>query len=263
MAKVTINDLFEIKSRGEKFACLTAYDATFSDLISRSGVEVILVGDSLGSVIQGHKTTLQVTVNNMAYHTACVTKIEPQSLVITDLPFMSYPNSAEAIKTASAMMRNGAEMVKVEGGHWLSSIISDLVERGIPVCGHLGLTPQSFHMLGGYKVQGRTESDADTILSDALTIQEAGASLLVLECVPETLASKISAKLKIPVIGIGAGPNTDGQVLVLYDMLGLTTNSPGFSKNFLKDADSVASAIKNFLNSVKNGEFPEERNWYK
>ena len=153
-------------------------------------------------------------------------------------------------------------MVKVEGGHWLSSIIFDLVERGIPVCGHLGLTPQSFHMLGGYKVQGRNETDAATILSDALTIQEAGASLLVLECVPETLASDISAKLKIPVIGIGAGPNTDGQVLVLHDMLGLTTNSPGFSKDFLRDANSVTTAIKNFRNSVKNREFPEEHNWY-
>ena len=262
VAKVTISDLFKIKSKGEKFACLTAYDATFSHLISQCGIEVILVGDSLGNVIQGHKTTLQVTVESMAYHTACVTKVEPQSLVITDLPFMSYPHSDEAIKTAATMMRSGAEMVKVEGGQWLSSIIFDLVERGIPVCGHLGLTPQSFHMLGGYKVQGRNEAEAATILSDALSIQEAGASLLVLECVPETLASEISAKLKIPVIGIGAGPNTDGQVLVLHDMLGLTTNSPSFSKDFLRDTDSVTTAIKTFLNSVKNREFPEEDNWY-
>ncbi len=262
MAKVTINDLIKLKAKGEKFACLTAYDATFSRLISQSGIEVILVGDSLGNVIQGHKTTLQVTTKDMAYHTACVAKTDPRSLVITDLPFMSYQTSDEALKTAAKMMRKGAEMIKVEGGHWLNSIILDLVERGIPVCGHLGLTPQSFHMLGGYKVQGRSEADAKAILSDALGIQEAGASLLVLECVPRQLASEISAKLKIPVIGIGAGPNTDGQVLVLHDMLGLSPNPPGFSKNFLKDANFVSDALKCFLNSVKNGDFPKEANWY-
>ena len=160
MPKVTINALLEMKARGEKIACLTAYDATFSRLISECGIEIILVGDSLGNVIQGHKTTLQVTAENMAYHTACVAKTEPHSLVITDLPFMTYPTSEKAIETAAVVMQNGAEMVKVEGGQWLSCIISDLVERGIPVCGHLGLTPQSFHMLGGYKVQGRSEADA-------------------------------------------------------------------------------------------------------
>ena len=258
MNKVTLDNLNALKATKEKITCLTAYDSTFSNLISKEGIEIILVGDSLGNVIQGHKTTIPVTVEQMAYHTSCVSKVEPRSLIISDLPFMSYSTSVRAFKTASVMLQKGAEMVKLEGGKWVAPVISELVERGIPVCAHLGLTPQSVHILGGYKTQGKSSEAADSILADAILVEEAGANLLVLECVPNDLALNISTTLKIPVIGIGAGPNTDGQVLVLYDILGMSAAPPGFTNNFHEGSDSISGAIRAFYTAVKEGKFPNK-----
>ncbi|NND66614.1 MAG: 3-methyl-2-oxobutanoate hydroxymethyltransferase, partial [Halioglobus sp.] len=203
MAKFTISTLDKMKAAGDKFVCITAYDATFARLISDVGAECILVGDSLGMVLQGYDSTIPVTIDDMAYHTECVCRAEPQCLVIADMPFMSYTSPEQTMQNATALMQAGAQMVKMEGGTWLSDSISMLVERGIPVCAHLGLTPQSVNTFGGFKVQGRTPKEAKSILADAVEIQDAGASLLVLECIPAHLASDISDKLDIPVIGIG------------------------------------------------------------
>lgn len=262
MGKVTISTLNTMKAEGEKFTCITAYDATFGRLVSDAGAETILVGDSLGMVLQGHDSTIPVTLRDMAYHTACVARAADRALVIADLPFMSYANPIDALANATELMQAGAQMVKLEGGTWLSETISQLVERGIPVCAHLGLTPQSVNALGGYKVQGRTPKGAKSILSDAVEIQDAGASLLVLECIPAPLAADISRKLQIPVIGIGAGPGTDAQVLVLHDLLGLTDHVPRFVKNFMAGQADVQSALRAFIDAVKSGSFPEPRHCY-
>ncbi|WP_439102734.1 3-methyl-2-oxobutanoate hydroxymethyltransferase [Congregibacter sp.] len=263
MAKVTISTLDKMKAAGEKFVCITAYDATFARLVSEAGAETILVGDSLGMVLQGHDSTIPVTIQDMEYHTRSVNRAAPHSLVIADLPFMTYSNSTEAMTNATRLMQAGAQMVKMEGGVWLSDTISALVERGIPVCAHLGLTPQSVNAFGGYRVQGRTPKEAKSILADAVEIQDAGASLLVLECIPAELASDISAKLDIPVIGIGAGAGTDAQVLVMHDLLGLSDHQPRFVENFMAGADSVQDALKAFVTSVKDGSYPREAHSYK
>lgn len=262
MGKVTISTLDKMKAEGEKFVCITAYDATFSRLISDAGAETILVGDSLGMVLQGHDSTIPVTMDDMAYHTACVCRGQPRSLVIADMPFMSYATAEDAMVNATQLMQAGAQMVKMEGGTWLSETISNLVERGIPVCAHLGLTPQSVNTFGGFKVQGRTPKEAKSILADAVEIQDAGASLLVLECVPSHLATDISEKLDIPVIGIGAGVGTDAQVLVMHDLLGLSQHTPRFVQNFMEGQDTIADGLKAFVQAVKCGQYPKEEHTY-
>lgn len=262
MKRVTISTLAAIKAAGEKFAMITAYDATFARLVSEAGSETILVGDSLGMVLQGHDTTIPVTIDDMAYHTACVARARPHSLIVADMPFMTYQTPEDAMINGGKLMQAGAQMVKLEGGVWLSDTISHLVERGIPVCAHLGLTPQSVNVFGGYRVQGRTPKEAKSILADAVEIQDAGASVVLLECVPAHLATDITNKLDIPVIGIGAGAGTDGQVLVLHDMLGLSTHTPKFVQNFMTGQTTVQDALAAFVQAVKDGEYPREEHSY-
>ena len=257
-SSINVTQLQKMKTNGEKIACLTAYDASFAAALEESGVEVALVGDSLGMVVQGQESTLPVTMEQMIYHCQNVRRGCQKPLLIADLPFMSYGTPATALENAARLMREGhAQVVKVEGGAWLVEIVRLLVERGIPVCGHLGLTPQSVYQLGGYRIQGRKETSARRLGADALALQSAGVSLLVLECVPLSLAADITAALEIPVIGIGAGPHCDGQVLVLYDMLGITPGKlPSFVKNFLAESTSVHEALKKYVSAVKNGAFP-------
>jgi 3-methyl-2-oxobutanoate hydroxymethyltransferase len=253
---LTVNDLAAMKKRGEKISCLTAYDASFSALIDKAGIDMLLVGDSLGMVVQGHKTTLPVTVNDMVYHTRCVSNARRRAFVIADLPFMSYTTPVVAAKNAAKLMQiGGAQMVKLEGAH--ADIVSFLVDQGIPVCGHLGLLPQSINQLGSYKVQGKEPSEAKKIIADAYQLQQSGAGLLVLECVPAALAKEISAQLTIPVIGIGAGVDCDGQVLVLYDMLNIgIVKRPRFTRNFMQDAATIEDAIHAYHQAVKQAQFP-------
>ena len=230
--------------------------------MSEAGAETILVGDSLGNVLQGHDSTVPVKIEDMAYHTECVARGQPESLIIADMPFMSYATPEDTLRNASKLMQAGAQMVKLEGGTWLSDSISQLVERGIPVCAHLGLTPQYVNAFGGYRVQGRTPKEAKSILADAVEIQDAGAGLLVLECVPEELATDITQKLDIPVIGIGAGPGTDAQVLVMHDLLGLNPRPAKFVANVMQGQPSVQAALKAFVEAVKAGTFPAPEHCY-
>jgi 3-methyl-2-oxobutanoate hydroxymethyltransferase len=253
---LTINELIAMKQRGEKITCLTAYDASFSALIDKVGVDVMLIGDSLGMVIQGHDTTLPVTINDMVYHARCVSTARRRAFVIADLPFMSYTTTVVAAKNAAKLMQvGGVQMVKLEGPR--VDVVRFLVDQGIPVCGHLGLLPQLINQFGSYKVQGKEPVDAAKILADAHQLQQAGAGLLVLECVPAVLAREISAQLSIPVIGIGAGVDCNGQVLVLYDMLNIGIGKrPRFSKNFMQDAASIEEAIDAYHQAVKQSRFP-------
>lgn len=253
---LTVNDLAVMKQRGEKITCLTAYDASFSALIDKVGVDMMLVGDSLGMVIQGCDTTLPVTITDMVYHTRCVSKARQRAFVIADLPFMSYSTPANAAKNAAKLMQvGGAQMVKLEGPRF--EIVSFLVDQGIPVCGHLGLLPQMINQLGTYKLQGKEPAEAKQIMTDAYQLQQAGAAMLVLECVPAELAKEISTQLSIPVIGIGAGIDCDGQVLVLYDMLDIGVHKrPRFSKNFMAGTDTIEAAIDGYYQSVKQVRFP-------
>lgn len=253
---LSILDLNAMKQAGEKISCLTAYDASFSALIDKVGIDVLLVGDSLGMVIQGASSTLPVTVEQMVYHCRCVSQARQRAFVMVDLPFLSYATPAAAAEnSAKLIQQGGAQMVKLEGGH--VEIIRFLVNFGVPVCGHLGLLPQSINQLGSYKVRGREQAEADKIVADAQILEQAGISILLLECVPAELAKKISLLLKIPVIGIGAGVDCDGQVLVLYDMLGISLGKrPRFSKNFLQNAGSVEAAIACYQHEVKSGLFP-------
>lgn len=256
MAKTTITHLQAKKAAGEKFAVLTAYDATFARIADEAGIEVLLVGDSLGNVLQGHDSTLPVTVDQIAYHTGTVARGNKNALVIADLPFGSYSTPVQAFESSAELMRAGAHMVKLEGGLWLTETIHALVERSMPVCAHLGLMPQSVNNYGGFKVQGRQPEAAQRILDEALAVEAAGASLLVIECVPSALGERIAKSLRIPVIGIGAGADTDAQVLVLHDMLGLNPRPAKFVRNFMTGADSIPSAISNFRNAVLASEFP-------
>lgn len=257
--KITINTVKEMKQAGEKIACLTAYDAAFSRILDESGVDVILVGDSLGMVLHGEETTLKVSMHDMIYHTRLVRRGCQRAMIISDMPFMSYTTPAQALGNAARLVsEGGAEVVKLEGGSVVAEIIQHLNMHGIPVCAHLGLTPQSVHKLGGYKVQGREQHDAEQILSDAKLLEDAGAIMLVLECIPYKLAAKITETLTIPVIGIGAGSACDGQVLVLYDMLGITDRQLKFSKNFLENAKSINVAIEDYIAAIKSGSFPKD-----
>ncbi|MCW3172492.1 3-methyl-2-oxobutanoate hydroxymethyltransferase [Shewanella subflava] len=259
MSKVTSSTLMKFKQEGKKFTALTAYDASFAGAFDSEGIDVLLVGDSMGMVLQGHDDTLPVTVADIAYHTACVRRGISRALLIADMPFMSYSTPQQTMENAAKLMQAGANMVKVEGGHWLLESVKMLTERGIPVCAHLGLTPQSVHVFGGFKVQGRDADNAQRILDEAKALQAAGAQLLVLECIPATLAKAITEALTIPVIGIGAGADTDGQILVMHDVLGISSGYiPRFSKNYLKQTGEIRSAIRAYIDEVANGSFPAE-----
>ena len=254
---ITITKLLAMHAEGEKITMLTAYDSTMSALLNRCGIEVILIGDSLGNVIQGHSSTTPVTVEQVAYHTECVARTNTHAFVIADLPFASYGDPVQALDSAATLMRAGADMVKLEGGDWQIEIIRYLVERSVPVCAHLGLLPQSVHVLGGYKVQGKSKDAATLMLEQALACQEAGAQMVVLEAIPSSLGEKITTELNIPTIGIGAGPDCSGQVLVLPDMLGISPGRPPkFVKNFMEGHQSIESAVKAYVREVKSGKFP-------
>lgn len=260
---VTLTVLNAMKQQGEKIAMLTAYDAGFTRLLEQAQVDAILVGDSLGNVVQGHETTLPVSMEDMIYHCSMVARARKKCFLIADMPFMSYGSPQQALENAGQLMKQGfAHMVKLEGGAIQLDTVSLLSDHAIPVCGHLGLTPQSIHQLGGYRVQGRDAGSAETILNDALALESAGAQMLVLECVPENLAAKISTALTIPVIGIGAGIDCDGQVLVLNDMLGMSDTYPRFVKNFMLGAESIQNAISSYVNAVKDKQFPQQEHTY-
>ncbi|PKM23496.1 MAG: 3-methyl-2-oxobutanoate hydroxymethyltransferase [Gammaproteobacteria bacterium HGW-Gammaproteobacteria-13] len=258
MPDVTLTTLQSLKQSGEKIAMLTCYDATFAQTACQAGVDVLLVGDSLGMVLQGHDSTLPVTVAEMAYHTASVKRGNQGALILADLPFMAYATIEQTLNNSAALMQAGAHMVKLEGAAWLAEPIRQLAERGVPVCAHLGLTPQAVNLLGGYKVQGRQEAQARQMRADAMALEQAGAAMLLLECVPSELAAEISQAVKIPVIGIGAGGATDGQVLVLHDMLGLSLSgrTPKFVKNFMAGQSSIQHAISAYVKAVKDQSFP-------
>ncbi|MCY4355995.1 MAG: 3-methyl-2-oxobutanoate hydroxymethyltransferase [Gammaproteobacteria bacterium] len=254
---ITLTSLNKMRAQGEKIVCLTVYDACYAGIVSEAGVEVLLVGDSLGMVLQGHDSTLPVTMNDMVYHMRCVNRGNRGALLMADLPFMSYASESQTLENAASLMRAGAHIVKLEGGAWIANTTRLLSERGIPVCAHMGLTPQSVNRIGGFIVQGRDTSQAQSILKEARLLQDAGASILLLECVPRVLARQITDSLEIPVIGIGAGPYTSGQIMVLHDVLGISPITPKFVKNFLRDSeDSIPGAIKKYVQAVKNQTFP-------
>jgi 3-methyl-2-oxobutanoate hydroxymethyltransferase len=253
---VTLSTLLKLKSDKEKISCIALYDAAMSSIAEQSGVEIALVGDSLGMTVQGHDSTLPVTTEDMAYHIAAVKNGNNKSFIIGDMSFMSYATTAEAVKNAGLLMQAGAHMVKMEGGDWLCETVRVLSDCGVPVCAHLGLTPQSVNKIGGYRVQGRDQEQADKIMADAQALSDAGADILVLECVPSALTKKISQEVDILTIGIGAGPDSDAQVLVVNDLLGMTPRAPKFSKNFLLGKDSIQDAMSAYVSEVKDGSFP-------
>ena len=258
MNQHTLRSLQAMKGKGERIAALTCYDAGFARLLDSAGVDVALVGDSLGMVVQGRDSTLAVTLEDMAYHTACVARGLARAFLVADLPFASYQVSPrQAYRSAARLMAAGAHMVKLEGGAVMAETVAFLVQRGIPVCAHLGLLPQSVHQLGGYRMQGRDEEGARRLLEHARLLEEAGAGLIVLEAVPAALAAEITRTLMIPTIGIGAGADCDGQVLVLYDALGLYAQPPRFAKNFLAGAADMQAAVAEYVRQVKAGEFPD------
>jgi 3-methyl-2-oxobutanoate hydroxymethyltransferase len=256
---LTLHHLREMHATGEKIAMLTCYDASFARVLDEAAVDGLLVGDSLGMVVQGHATTVPVTLADMAYHVACVARGNRSAWLIGDLPYGSYHASPEqAMASAVTLMQAGAQMVKLEGGGWTAETVRFLAERGIPVCAHLGLTPQSVHALGGWRVQGRDAAGAVTLLEQARALQAAGAAMLVIELVPTALGAQITQALTIPVIGIGAGPDCSGQVLVTHDMLGLGPAKPArFVRNFMDKAVSVSDAVRAYVQAVKTGHFPE------
>ena len=256
--RITLTDLHKLKREDSKIAMLTAYDASFAALLENAGVDSILVGDSLGNVVQGHDTTLPVTLADMAYHVGCVARGAKRAFVIGDLPFGSYQESAEqAFRSAALLMAAGAHMVKIEGGAAFAPSTEFLVKRGIPVCGHLGLTPQAVHQLGGFRVQGKTVDSARQVLEDALALERAGAGMIVLEAIPAKLAAEVTASLAIPTIGIGAGRDCAGQVLVLYDLLGIFPGKKAkFVRNFMDGAGDIPQAVENYVRAVKDGSFP-------
>jgi 3-methyl-2-oxobutanoate hydroxymethyltransferase len=262
--QVSIATLTAMKRAGEKFACLTAYDASFAAVLDAAGVDLIMVGDSLGMVVQGHDSTLPVRMEDMIYHSQCVARGSRRALRVVDMPYKSYDTPEEALSNATRLVQEGqAQMVKLEGGAVQIETVRQLTAHGIPVCGHLGLLPQSVQQPGGYRVQGRDAKDAQTILADATSLQVAGAKLLVVECVPASLGRDITQALDIPVIGIGAGPDCDAQVLVLYDMLGITPGKRAkFVKDFMLGAGSVQAAVESYVQAVKTGSYPALEHCY-
>ena len=258
MSRITLPKLHKLHADGVKIAMLTCYDSSFAALLEEAGVECLLIGDSLGMVLQGHDSTLPVALEDMAYHTACVARGSHTAFIIADLPFGSYQESREqAYRSAARLMAAGAHMVKLEGGAEFARSIGFLTRRGISVCGHLGLTPQSVHQLGGYRVQGKTADAGDQLLADAIALQDAGAGMIVLEAIPAELARRVTAELHLPTIGIGAGPDCSGQVLVLHDMLDVFPGRKAkFVRNFMRDASSIADAVAGYVRAVKDGSFP-------
>lgn len=262
---VTIRTLRKMRQDGDKIAMLTCYDATFASLLDTCGVDILLIGDSLGMVMQGKQNTLSVTLDDVIYHVACVSRGSTRAMIVADMPFATFQESPEtAFQNAAKILAAGAHMVKLEGGAYLHDTIGFLTERGIPVCAHIGLTPQSVNQLGGYVVQGKTADAEERLIEDAKAIEAAGASLLVIEAVPATLGKRITESVSIPTIGIGAGPDCSGQVLVLYDLLGIySARKPKFVKNFMAEADSVEGAVSAYVQAVKAGTFPEDIHCFK
>jgi len=256
--RTAVTALQKMAQNGEKIAVLTCYDASFAALLEAAGVDVLLVGDSLGMVLQGHDTTLPVTLDDMEYHTACVARGAQRAFIVADMPFGTFQASPpRTFENAARLLAAGAQMVKLEGGAVMAETAAFLTARGVPVCGHLGLTPQAVHQFGGYRVQGRNEAGAEQLLADALALQDAGAGMLVLEMVPAALARKITAQLQIPTIGIGAGADCAGQVLVLYDMLDIFPGRKAkFAKNFVENAGGIQKAVERYVKAVKTGTFP-------
>ena len=244
---ITLTTLGNFKKNSEKFTCLTAYESTMASVISENGVDVILVGDSLGMVVQGHDSTLPVTMDQLIYHLECVVNGNSGSHIMADMPFMSYSTDDLGLENAKKLMQAGANSIKIEGGQWIAKMAQVLSDRGIPVCAHMGLTPQTINRLGGHKVQGRNPLEKEKIINEALLLQASGASMLLLECVPGDLAKQITNELNIPVIGIGAGIHTDGQIMVVHDLLGISCleKPPKFVKNFMKESSSIEDAIQN------------------
>lgn len=259
MSRITVSTLQRMKDAGEKISSITAYDASFGHIFDEAGMHAMLVGDSLGMVLQGQVDTLPVSIEDIAYHTRCVRSGANKTLLIADMPFMSYATKEQAFLNAAKLMQAGANMVKVEGGEWLFDTIKGLVERSVPVCGHLGLTPQSVNVFGGFKVQGRDNEKALTMIEDAKKLEQAGIQLLVLECIPTELAEAITKAVSIPVIGIGAGNVTDGQILVMHDALGISFGKiPKFSRNFLAETGDIRTAVKLYMDEVSTGAFPSK-----
>lgn len=258
MKPTTLSWLYQRKQDKKRFAIITAYDYSFAKLFAEEGINVMLVGDSLGMTVQGYDSTLPVTVADIAWCTQAVRRGAPSCLLLADLPFMAYATPEQACENAATVMRAGANMVKIEGGRWLVPTVKMLTERAVPVCGHLGLTPQSVNIFGGYKVQGRGDA-AQVLFDDALALEAAGAQLLVLECVPVELAQRVTEALRIPVIGIGAGNVTDGQILVMHDAFGITGGHiPKFAKNFLAEAGDIRAAVRQYVAEVESGHYPGE-----
>jgi 3-methyl-2-oxobutanoate hydroxymethyltransferase len=255
---VTLSTLLQMKQQGEKIACLTAYDASLAALLDAAGVDVVLVGDSLGMVIQGHDTTVPVTMDHMVYHCAAVVRGLMRPLLIADLPFMSYATPELALRNAVRLLQEGgASIIKLESGPGQLDTVAYLARHDIAVCAHLGLKPQSVHKTGGFRVQGRSEAAAQNMMQDAKSLESAGADLLLLECIPSELGKRITAAAEVPVIGIGAGPDTDGQILVLYDILDLTPGrKPRFARNFMAGSESPQAAIAAYVRAVKSREYP-------
>ena len=261
-APLTINHIQEMKRKGEKIAMLTCYDAAFARAMDEAGVDIILVGDSMGMVVQGMNSTVAVSVDDIAYHTLCVARGVERTFLLADMPFGSYHNESTAMNNAVQLLSAGSAMVKLEGAGPMIAIVEYLVSRGVPVCGHLGLTPQSVHQLGGFKVQAREAEAASQLMADALALQMAGAQMLVLECVPAALGREVSAQLDIPLIGIGAGADCDGQVLVMHDMLGLGGHVPKFVANFMQGNQSIGAAFESYVSDVRSGRFPANEHEY-
>ena len=262
--KITIARLHGMKLAGEKIVSLTAYDASFAGILDAAGVEIALVGDSLGMVLQGGEDTLSVSMDDMVYHSRMVSRACRRALVVVDMPYRSFETATVACENARVLVEQGkAEVVKLEGGEEQAQTVAALVDRGIPVCGHVGLQPQSVREYGGYKVQGREKQQAERIMAGACALEAAGACMVVLECIPAGLAERITTELTIPTIGIGAGVNCDGQVLVLYDVLGISPRSPHMAKNFLEGAKSIPAAVQEYVRAVKTGEYPGPEHSFK
>jgi 3-methyl-2-oxobutanoate hydroxymethyltransferase len=261
---VNVATLRDMKQAREPIACLTAYDASLAQLVDMAGTDVVLVGDSLGMVIQGHDTTVPVTVDNMVYHTRCVARAVRRAFLIADLPFMSYTTPSQALDNAVRLMQEaGAMMVKLESGQAQLTVVEYLAQQDIPVCAHLGLKPQSVHKIGGFKVQGREHEAARRMVDDARALEAAGADVVLLECVPRDVGATIRDALQVPVIGIGAGAGVDGQILVIYDILGITQGrTPRFVKNFMLGRDSVFDGIRAYVQGVKDRSYPAEEHTF-
>lgn len=263
---ISLTDLQKRKAQGQKFSCLTCYDASFARAMQLAEIDSILIGDSLGMTIQGHTSTLPVSVEDIVYHTQNVARVNTHAFIIADMPFMSYATTTDALKNAHQIMQSGAHAVKIEGGRWLSDVVKALSQNGVPVCVHLGLTPQFVNIFGGYKVQAKTRQAADELLSDCRAVIEAGAKMLLLECVPVQIAREVTQQFDVPVIGIGAGSDTDGQVLVVQDMLGLTFGKVArFVHNFMTEQsgeNAIIEAIKAYHKAVLNQQFPTEKHTF-